>query len=520
MTSEHLKIGRAADFEGAKDRLIYRLLEIFPGAASWLTLILVVILSWQKPVWMAIFIIAFVIYYFFRTLYFSIHLFSCYRQMKKNEEVDWIEKLNSLAKEKYSLPLASWQELHQLVVFPIYKESLGIVRSGLQSLVDTDWPKEKLIVVLSFEERAGEEAKKTAQALENEFANKFFKLLIAFHPAGLVGEIPGKGSNEAWAVKKAKEEIIDPLKIPYQNIIVSSFDADTVVFPKYFSCLAFHYLTAENPLRSSFQPIPLFINNIWQAPLISRVFAFSATFWEMICLERTEKLITFSSHAMSFQALVDVDFYQTNVVSEDSRIFWQCLLSFDGDYQVVPLYYPLSMDANVSSSFLRTMKAVYRQIRRWAYGVENVPYYLYGFWKNKKIPLSKKFSLGFTTFETYWSWSTNSIMIFMLGWLPIVIGGEEFRQSLLSYNLPILTRNILTVGMVGLVASAAFSVMILSPRFIKVGRQRYLFFFLEWFLMPFIMIFFVSLPALEAQTRLMVGRYLGFAATEKYRKSK
>lgn len=251
---------------------------------------------------------------------------------------------------------------------------------------------------------------------------------------------------------------------------------------------------------------------------ISRIFAFSATFWEMMCLERSEKLITFSSHSMSFKTLVEVDFYQTNVVSEDSRIFWQCFLKFDGDYQVVPIYYPLSMDANVSSTFFKTMKGVYKQIRRWAYGAENVPYYLFAFLKNKKIPFSKKFSFGFTAFETYWSWATNSIMIFMLGWLPILIGGEEFRQSLLSYNLPILTRNVLTIGMIGLVGSAYFSILILGSEFLQLGRKKYIVLTLEWFLLPIIMMFFVSLPGLEAQTRLMLGKYLGFWPTEKFRK--
>jgi hypothetical protein len=272
-------------------------------------------------------------------------------------------------------------------------------------------------------------------------------------------------------------------------------------------------------LRSSFQPIPLFLNNIWQAPPLSRIFSFAASFWEMMCLERPEKLITFSSHAMSFKTLVDVGFKQTNVVSEDSRIFWQCFLKYDGNYQVVPLYYPVSMDANVSSTFFKTMKNVYKQQRRWAYGVENVAYFLFGFLKNKKIPLSKKISLGFATFENYWSWATNSIIIFLLGWLPVTLGGEEFRRTLFSHNLPIFVSRILTIGMIGLVFSAIFSIFLISSRTRVRRQQKYLFLILEWFLIPLLMIFFYAAPALEAQTRLMIGKYMGFWPTEKVRKS-
>ena len=44
---------------------------------------------------------------------------------------------------------------------------------------------------------------------------------------------------------------------------------------------------------------------------------------------------------MPFQALVDVDFWQNDVVSEDSRIFLQCLIRYDGRYRVTPLYIPI-----------------------------------------------------------------------------------------------------------------------------------------------------------------------------------
>ena len=507
----YLKVGRAADLENPKERILYRALEILPGALSWLTLFLVVLLSWLKPVWMAIFIMCFVVYWLSRTLYFTLHLATSYRQMKKNEKADWLERLDRL-------PATNWRNIYHLVVYPTYKESAEILRDSFQSLLDSDWPKENMIVVLTYEEKGGDETKRVAETIEKEFNNKFFKLLVTCHPTNLPGEVAGKGSNETWGIIKSKESIIDTLKIPYENIIVSAFDADTVVLPKYFSCLTHYYLTTDSPLRTSFQPIPLFINNIWQAPPISRIFAFSSSFWEMICLERPEKLITFSSHSMSFKALVEIGFKQVNAVSEDSRIFWQGFLRYSGDYRVQPIYYPVLMDANAAPTFFGTMRNVYKQIRRWAYGAENVPYFLFGFLKDKKIPLSKKISLGLTTFETYWSWATNSIIMFLLGWLPIVLGGDAFRQSLMSYNLPIFTRNILTIGMIGLVGSAFFSIILLPPKPIKLGRRKYLILFLEWFLLPAIMIFFTALPALEAQTRLMLGKYMGFWTTPKARK--
>ena len=39
----------------------------------------------------------------------------------------------------------------------------------------------------------------------------------------------------------------------------------------------------------------------------------------------------------------------------------------------------------------------------------------------------------------------------------------------------------------------------------------------EWLLVPVIAIFLGALPALDAQTRLLLGRYLEFQVTEKTR---
>lgn len=521
----YLNIAKASDLKDTKERILYRLLEIFPGAFSWGTLLLIILLSWLKPVWITIFIIIYVLFWLFRTIYLSFYLRSGYKIMRENENIDWIERLNQLTRSNFKetwadkqSTISDWRDIYHLVVLPMYKEPLEIIRNSFLSLVNSDYPKDKMIIVLACEERAKEHSQPIARAIKNEFGDKFFNFLITWHPQNLPGEMAGKGANETWAARKAKEKIIDRLKIPYENIIYSSFDADTVIFPKYFSCLTYYYLTSEDPTKTSFQPIPLFINNIWQAPSFSRIFSFSSTFWHTMNQGRPEKLITFSSHSMSFKTLVDVGFRQTDVVSDDSRIFWQCFLKNDGDYRVQPIFYPISMDANVARTFFRTVINVYKQQRRWAYGVADIPYFLFGFIKNKKIPISKKISLGFELIEGHWSWATASFLIFILGWLPLILGGAEFSQTLISYNLPRITSRILTVAMIGLISSAYLSLLLLPPKPPQYGRFKYLFLFLQWFLLPFTMIFFTTLPALEAQTRLMLGKYMGFWPTEKVRK--
>ncbi len=505
----YLKLSKANDLKDKKERLIYRIFEIFPGFLSWTTLILVVFLSWSSPVFIAFFIIAFDVYWLLKTIFLSFHLKVGFKETRKNIKINWMERLR---KEK-----KGWEDFYNLIVLPVYDEGMDIVEPTMQSILDINYPKDKMIIVFAIEERVGERAEKLAEEIKKKFGDKFFRFLITKHPGNIEGEIAGKGSNIAFAGKKVKEEIIDRENLPYDKIVVSALDIDTVLWKEYFSRLMYVYLSTKNPQRASYQPVPFYINNIWQAPAIARVISFSATFWHTLQQERPERMTTFSSHSMPFQALVDVDFWQANMVSEDSRIFWQCFLRYDGDYSVVPMYYPVSMDANVAPKFWHTMINQYKQQRRWGYGVENVPYFLFGFLKNKKISLKKKWHYSWTIIEGFHSWATNALIIFLLGWLPLYLGGEAFNQLLLAYNLPEITKSIMMLAMLGIITSVILTMMILPPKPPEYGRFKYLIMMLQWPLLFVTIIVFGSFPGLEAQTRLMLGKYMGFWVTPKGR---
>ncbi|MEK7463391.1 MAG: hypothetical protein AAB621_03460, partial [Patescibacteria group bacterium] len=252
------------------------------------------------------------------------------------------------------------------------------------------------------------------------------------------------------------------------------------------------------------------------------VVSFSATFWHMMQQARPERMTTFSSHSMPFKALVEIGYWQKDVVSEDSRIFWQLFLYYDGDWRVEPMFYPVSMDANVAQNFWKTAVNIYKQQRRWGFGVENVPYMLDGFRKNKNIPFKTKFYWAFNVIEGFHSWATNAIFIFALGWLPVLIGGADFDRTILAYNLPVITRWILSLSMIGVASSAVLSIILLPKKLEGFKIRHYAIYFLQWILMPFTLIIFGAIPGLEAQTRLALGGKfkLGFWVTPKDRYTK
>lgn len=506
----YLNVGSSRDLKGF-DRVLYRALEIFPGVLAWSTLLGLVALSAIKPVWVAIFIIIFDIYFLLRVTYSTTHLLINWRRFKKNLLVNWHEKL------RLDFP-GEWERLWQLVIIPAYDEPEDIIRANVEALMASTWDMRKFIVVIGLEQRR-EDAHSLGRRLQQEYENKFGYFLVTYHPAGTPGEIPGKGSNETFAACSATREIIDKNHILYDDILVSSFDVDTRVFSGYFDCLAHVFLSTPDRYHRSYQPIPVYHNNIWHAPAFSRVIASGATFWQMVDQEQPERLSTFSSHSMSLTALAEVGFWSTNIVSEDHRIYVKALLHYDGNYSVVPLHYPISMDANVAPTWWQTARNIYRQQRRWSWGVENLSYMLFGFLKNKKIPLGKKLFLTFTLVEAFWAWSTYALIIFVFGWLPTLLGGTAFKTTVVSHNLPVITSTIMTAAMIGVIASVVIAISLLPPAPFSMRWYKKTPLIIQWLLVPFIVIIFGSLPALESQTRLMLGGKfrLGFWTTPKYR---
>jgi cellulose synthase/poly-beta-1,6-N-acetylglucosamine synthase-like glycosyltransferase len=506
---DYLNISCAQDLREKKERILYRFLEILPGFLSFFTLFFALIFSWKKPVWVGIFIIFFDVYWILKILYLSFHQVSAFLKMRKNLKINWLERVKEIP---------NWEKIYHLVILPFYKEGPEIIEDSLNSILNSNYPKDKIIVVVGGEERAKENALKVKEMIKKNFSGKFLALFFTLHPSNLPGEIPGKGSNFAFAFKFAKNEI-SKIEIPFENIIVSNFDVDTRPYPDYFACLTYNFLKQRNSNLASFQPIPIYNNNIWEAPSFSRVVAMSGSFWQMMQQERPEVLVSYSSHSIPFEVLDKIG-YPKNVVSDDSRVFWKAFLFYNGNYRVIPLFYPVSMDAVVAENFFRTIMNQYKQQRRWAFGCSDIPFLLFGFFKNKKIPFFKKLWHSFVILEGFWSWATASLLIAFLGWLPIFIGGEGFNITLFSYNLPILTRNLMTLAMFGIFVCGALNFLILPKKPKEISNLKYLSFFFQWLFLPVTLIVFGSIPALDAQLRLFFGKYLGFWSTEKIRKTK
>ncbi len=530
------------------DQKLQSVFEIIPGLTSWTILLGMCALSYFKPLIAALIMIAFYLHWFLRLLYLNLFLLLSFKRIAIENTIDWKYKIESIEKQQpISLDSKNthislkekiccrihnnalqrlkdennfpprMDDIYHLIIYPVVKESQDVFEPGIRSFAEDRFPSSRMVMVLAVEEIASEETKQGVKNVFEKYKDKFLAFLVVEHPAGVKGEAKVKGANTTHAAKQARR-YFEQQKIPLENVVVSCFDSDTVVTPDYFSCLTYYYMISPDRTQCSYQPIPVYYNNFWDTPSFARVLDVGASFFQLMEFTNPEKLVTYSSHSMSFKALVDVGYWPVDMISDDSAIYWKAFIHYDGHYRAVPIYTTVSMDIAQDDTAIKTFKNVYKQKRRWAWGVENLPIVMRAFIKSKDISLYKRVKHGFKLFEGQISWATVSILLSIIGWLPGLFAGREFENSVVYYSAPKIRSVIFTLASVGLLNCIVLSIALLPEKKLRFSFFQKVRHALEWLLIPVIMIFLSGLPAIDAQTRMMFHRNMEFWVTLKKHK--
>jgi cellulose synthase/poly-beta-1,6-N-acetylglucosamine synthase-like glycosyltransferase len=501
------------------DYLAQRFLEIMPGLLVWAMLALPVVLFFAAPR-LAVYVLAvYVIYWVVRIFEMAgrqtVEMFTLW----KHKKTDWPGRLRKLSTdmrasgEEGPFP----EDVVHLVILATYNERVEILEQSLDSVLAADYPEGRVVACLAVEERSKTWDEETLARFRARYGDRFLHFLTITHPDGIPGEGRVKGANLTWAARRAREEL-HRQGITDSEVIVSAFDADTRTGRDYFGVLTYKYLTDPNRDVNSYQSVLMYHNNIWDVPTVSRLAAFCSTFWTMVESTRPERLRIFSSHAMGMPALVHSGFWSRVVIPDDSRQYWRMFFASNGRSRTVPLHTPLYMDAVLSTSTRATLKEQYLQLLRWAYGVIDFPYIMGQNLRNGKIPVRTKFVQTFRQFMQYNSWASAPFVLLLA---PRLLGflKDQVPSVGLEHLLIALGSQLIFILPLGLVVSVVSSLLILPPRpahHTKWGRLRIA---LEWLTLPFVLLAFICWPAVDAQTRLLFGRYMGFRVTVKERRS-
>jgi cellulose synthase/poly-beta-1,6-N-acetylglucosamine synthase-like glycosyltransferase len=526
-----------------KRTLKYRLFEMLPAFLSYGALILLVVLSLISPTLASIYLLFVISTLLVKAVGIAFRTIQGRGRLEAAERVEWrsrladlenaeesyevmknsrsklfetathIENLRLIAANPKSFPKPS--QMYNAIILATYNESYEVIAPTIKSFVDSTYDKKKMIVVYGYEQRGGEETKKTAYRLKKEFGDKFLAFHVVEHPSDLPNEVIGKGPNITYAgyfLKKwLKKEGIKP-----KYVMVTSQDCDNKPYPSYFDYITYEYIVHEDRKRLSYQPVCLYFNNIWDAPAPMRVIATGNSFWTIISSMRPHTLRNFASHSQPMDALEEMNFWSTRTIVEDGHQYWRSYFHFGGNYTVLPIYVPFYQDAVLADTFLKTLKAQFLQLQRWAYGASDVPYVAVRiFSKDRNVPLVGGIARLLRLLDGHVTLACVSILVAVGGWVPLFINSDA-QRSVAAHQLPDVVSSIQQVALIGLFITIFLTFKMLPPRPERYKRTRTFWMLAQWVLMPVTAILYSSMAALDSQGRIFLGRYLEvFDVTDK-----
>lgn len=521
----------------------YRFFEMLPAILSYGAIVLLVVLSLVSPLLAAIYLMFVIITLIVKAVGIAYHTIGGRNRLEKAQLVDWKarladledpassydktkdvedktfgviahrENLRLISADSRAFPRPS--QLYNAVIVAAYNESYDVLEPTIQSILATTYDNKKLIITIAYEQRGGEGIKQTAIRLKDQFGAQFHSFHLVEHPQDVPHEVIGKGGNITHAGRYLRDWLPSQ-GIEYKDVIITTLDSDNRPHRTYFDYVTYEYIVHEDRKHLAYQPISLFFNNIWDAPAPMRVVATGNSFWNIISSMRPHTLRNFASHSQPMDALVEMDFWSTRTIVEDGHQYWRSYFYFAGNYSVMPVYVPIYQDAVLSDTYVKTLKAQFVQLRRWAYGASDVPYVATRiFTRNRNVSLMGGFARFLRLLDGHVTLGSVSLLVAFGGWVPLLVNNQAFRDPV-AHQLPDVISIVQQIAMVGLFITVFLAFKMLPPRPLRYKRHRSIFMVAQWVLMPLTAIGYSATSALYSQGRLFLGRYLDkFDVTDK-----
>lgn len=523
-----------------------RFLEIIPGLSAWLFLLSPLVLAFVAPAFLSLFLLFYGLYWLVKSLNISRHMINGFIRMRRDMKIDWLkmchltksisalqdhllrkyqkDKKNATYQELLAIEnlegkqksIKNWEDIYHVILFAVSNEAYEIVEPSLKSVLDLNYPSKKIIVVFAAEDRYDDGFKKYVGKLKQKYASNFADFRYYYHKV-TEGEVVGKGPNISYAAKSFWKDYKNK-GIKPENVLVTNLDADHILHKEYCAKLTYLFVTDPNRDRKSYQPVPILFNSIWDAPAMNRVAAASSSFWQIVESMRPYKLRTFAAHTQSLETLLVTDFWSIKTVVEDGHQYWRTYFAFNGDCHMVPLQLPVYQDAVLGVNFWHATRNQYMQKRRWAWGISDVPFVVINSLRHKEIPALERFIQTFRLIAGNFSWSTSSFFL-ASAWIPLTMN-KQFQDMVLAHNIMAYTSGMLRFAWVGIFANIWISLAMLPKKPRHYGPFKDIMMLTQWIFSPIYAILLSALPALESQTRLMLGKKLDvFWITPKMRKT-
>ncbi len=485
-----------------RSKVFAKIADGFIPLLSWLLITFPLWFSPFHPAIVAYFIIAFDLYFFYksiRTTYFAAY---SYKKILSLSKVSFAHKLKQSKKAK---------EIRHFIIIPNYKEHLHKLDETIHSIADNDLGSENLYLVLAFEKREIDASKK-AETIYETFKSRFKDILICYHPL-LPDEEAGKASNQTYAAKFV-DSYVHTNGWDSQSILLTICDADSHMPKNYFSYLTYEYLRDDQRLYHFFWAPVLLYNNFWQLPTIVRMQATLSSIIRLAFLSEKDKLIQTSTYSTNLWLLKKIHFWDVDIIPEDWHIYFQAFFTFGDRVKTIPLYTIINGDAVYSGRLIKTLLNRYEQEKRWAWGVSDIGYTIKKFFSSPDISITSKLRKILFVAETHLFWPTSFFILTVSASIPPLIN-PVFKRTVLGFLLPNLSGLILTLSSLLLILYMYLDIKLRKKVKLETSLKSLPLLFVQWYLLPFVSFLFSSLPALEAHTRILLGKPIKYKVTEK-----
>ena len=488
-----------------------RLLEAAPGLLTWTLL--------SAPAWIpflfgmqgafavAFGILLFDIYWLGRSVTVVAGTWGVYRRVQDAMATDWLARCREAVPEGMPDPLA----FRHLCIIPTYTEPYSVLERTVQAIVEANYPGElKLIGIIT------RETDKPGWANVAKLREKFGDRVAEFHHIKDPLEpplVPGKSAAMNWGGREMVKRLT-ALGYDLSRVIVTDLDSDYRVHREYFGWLSFHHARRELRDYTIWQPIPLFHNNIWRVPTAVRVMSAAAHQVQMYLMSQKRRLVAFSSYSCTLQMVHDVGYWDKDVIPEDSRFYWKSFFKLGSKFSVQPCYLPLYGDSPESKDYSSTHLNQYNQIKRWAWGVSDIPYVARRIFKHPEIPLHLRLYRFMNLILNHVNWVFLPVLLMFGANMPIWVS-VDFSITDFGQNLWIYTTLILMTALATTLVLIYIEHKMLPPKPAEWGRFRRASIYVLYFTYPIVGLILSAVPALEAHTRLLLGKYLEYRVTEK-----
>lgn len=402
-------------------------------------------------------------------------------------------------------------DIHHFIIIPNYKEPIRKIIDTLSAMAKSDYPPNRLIVVLGFESRESE-AKDKEIKIREQFGTVFGDIIFTYHPLES-GELAGKASNQTFAAKivaaYSHEKNWDSKKT-----IITICDADSLLPANFFSYVTYAFIHDKERMYHFYWAPVLLYNNFWQLPFFVRMQATLSSIMRLAVLSQPSKLIQISTYCTNLWLLEQIHFWDVDIIPEDWHVYFQAYFTFGERIKTMPIFTIVNGDAVYSGSFLKTLANRYEQEKRWAWGVSDIAYSWKKLFTTPHLPFIPKLKKIFMLAETHFLWPTSFFILTVSASIPPLIN-PVFKRTVLGYLLPQLAGLILTISSLMLLVYVVLDLRIRHRMSIGTKPQFLPMLIIQWYLLPVVSFLLSSIPALEAHTRILLGKHIAYKVTEK-----